>query len=83
MIIGRAGFRLPSRGRALRFGGVRYPFTFMGVFSLAVGVWMVLYLILHPHSDQFAAGLVTMSAFLMVAFGSFVVYRRFVQGKRD
>ena len=62
---------------------MRYPFTFMGVFSLAVGVWMFLYLILHPHSDPFAAGLVTMSAFLMVAFGSFVVYRRFVQGKRD
>lgn len=62
---------------------MRYPFTFMGVFSLIVGIWMFVYLITHPHSDPFAAGLVTMSGFLMVGFGSFVVYRRFVQGRRD
>ena len=56
---------------------MRFPFTFMGVFSLAVGLWMFFFLITHPHMDPFAGGLVTMSAFLMVAFGSFVVYRRY------
>jgi len=56
---------------------MRYPFTFMGVFSLAVGLWMFFFLITHPHMDPFAGGLTTMSAFLMVAFGSFVVYRTY------
>jgi len=61
---------------------MQFPFTFMGIFSLVVGVWMFIYLMAHPRLDGFSAGLITMSAFLMVAFGSFVVYRRFFEGKR-
>ncbi len=61
---------------------MQFPFTFMGFFSLAVGVWMFFFLITHPHIEPFAGGLVTMSAFLMVAFGSFVVYRRYQEHRQ-
>ena len=61
---------------------MRFPFTFMGLLSLAMGVWMFAYLITHPHVDAMTGGLTMMSAFLMVAFGSFVAYRRFVKGDR-
>lgn len=60
---------------------MRFPFAFMGFFSLAVGAWMFFFLITHPRMDPFAGGLITMSAFLMVAFGSFVVYRVYLERK--
>src|SRR2546422_194533 len=37
--------------KLLRFGRVRFPFTFMGVMALAIGLWVVVYLAGHRSLD--------------------------------
>ena len=52
----------------------------MGVLALAIGVWVVLYLIAHRGLDAFSAGLAAATAVLCFAFGLYVLIRRVVRG---
>jgi len=59
---------------------MRFPFTFMGFMSLALGAWILLYLVIRKPDGPVSGGIEVATAFLMVAFGSWVVYRRVRRG---
>jgi hypothetical protein len=59
---------------------MRFPFTFMGVVSLVIGLWIFIYLVTHQPLEPFSGGLALATAFINVAFGSFVVARRLRRG---
>ena len=56
---------------------VRFPFTLMGVVSLALGAWVFIYFLLRGPDGPVSGGIEVATAFLMVAFGSWVVWRKF------
>jgi hypothetical protein len=60
---------------------VRFPFTFMGLMSLAFGAWIFLYLAGHHPEGPVSGGIEVAMAFTMVAFGSFVLWRRLRRGR--
>jgi hypothetical protein len=55
---------------------VRFPFTFMGFLSLALGVWIMVYFLIRKPDGPVSGGIEVAMAFLMIAFGSWVVWRR-------
>lgn len=59
---------------------MRFPFTFMGVVALLIGVWIFLYLITHQPLEPFSGGLALATGFINVAFGSYVLARRLRRG---
>ena len=46
----------------LGFGRLRFPFTFMGVLALAIGLWVVVYLVGHRTLDPLALIAASLSA---------------------
>jgi len=65
--------------RGLAFLPVRFPFTFLGVMALLIGVWIVVYLAGHrldPASQVLALATVLVSW----GFGLYVVVRRVRRG---
>ena len=52
----------------------------MGVLALAIGVWVVLYLVAHRGLDAFSVGLAGGTAVVCFLFGSYVLIRRVVRG---
>ena len=59
---------------------MRFPFTFMGVLALGMGLWAVLYLAVHPELDAFSQGVVLATAALCFGFGAYVLIRRVRRG---
>ena len=59
---------------------MRFPFTFMGVMALAIGVWVVLYVAAHRALDQGSQDLALGTAFVCFGFGGYVLIRRVVRG---
>lgn len=59
---------------------MRFPFTFIGVLALAIGVWVVVYLLAHPGLDALSIVLAVGTAVLCFGFGLYVVIRRVVRG---
>jgi hypothetical protein len=55
---------------------VRFPFIFMGFMSLGLGLWILLYFIVSRPDGPVSGGIEVATAFTMVAFGSWVVWRR-------
>src|SRR5206468_2280423 len=80
-IIGRPWSR-PGRprGRLLRFGRVRFPFTFMGLMALAMGGWAVTYLAGHPTLDAASWALAAATAVVCFGFAAYVLIRRVRRG---
>jgi len=65
--------------RGLAFLAVRFPFTFLGIMALVIGLWVVVYLAGHqldPASRNLAIATVVVSW----AFGAYVVIRRVRRG---
>jgi hypothetical protein len=60
---------------------MRFPFTFMGLLSVALGAWIVGYLLLHPSRDGVTLGLEVVPALALFAFGAWLLYRRAVHGR--
>ncbi|HEY8760597.1 MAG TPA: hypothetical protein VIP52_06775 [Candidatus Dormibacteraeota bacterium] len=60
---------------------MRFPFTFMGLLSVALGGWIVGYLILHRSGDGVTLGLEVVPALALLAFGGWLLYRRSVHGR--
>ena len=56
---------------------MRFPFTFMGFLSLALGLWIMVYFLIRKPDGPVSGGIEVAMAFLMIAFGSWVVWRRF------
>jgi hypothetical protein len=55
---------------------VRFPFTLMGVLSLVLGVWIIVYFLIRQPDGPVSGGIEMAIAFVMIAFGSWVVWRR-------
>ena len=53
----------------------------MGFLSLVFGAWLFLYLGLHGADGPVSGGIEVAMAFTMVAFGSFVLWRRVRHGR--
>ena len=49
----------------------------MGFLSLALGVWIMVYFVIRKPDGPVSGGIEVAMAFLMIAFGSWVVWRRF------
>ena len=55
---------------------VRFPYTLMGVISAVLGVWILLYFLIRGPDGPVSGGIEVATAFLMIAFGSWLVWRR-------
>jgi hypothetical protein len=52
----------------------------MGLFSFVFGVFLFLYLLIHKPEGPITGGIEVAMAFTMVAFGSYVLWRRLNHG---
>ena len=59
---------------------MRFPFTFMGLLSVALGAWIAGYVFLHPSRDGATLGLAVVHALGLALFGGWPLYRRPVPG---
>ena len=59
---------------------MRFPFTFMGVMALGIGLWVVFYLAVHHELDPVSQGLAVATAVLCFGFGAYVLVRRVRRG---
>jgi len=59
---------------------LRFPFTFMGVLGLAIGLWALVYLAMHPGLDAGSRSLALATAVVCLAFGAYVLIRRVRRG---
>lgn len=60
---------------------MRFPFTFMGLLSVALGAWIGGYALFHPTGDGVTVALEVVPAAALEAFGAWLIYRRVVHGK--
>jgi hypothetical protein len=59
---------------------VRFPFTFIGVIALAIGVWVVAYLAGHRGLDAASQGMAAGTALVCFGFAGYVLIRRVIRG---
>jgi len=59
---------------------VRFPFTFIGVLALAIGVWVVVYLAGHRSVDAVSQELAGGTALVCFGFAAYVLIRRVMRG---
>jgi hypothetical protein len=64
----------------LGFGRLRFPFTFMGVMALGLGLWVVVYLAGHPGLDSGSRGIAAATVLLTWGFAAYVLIRRIRRG---
>ena len=55
---------------------MRFPFTFMGLMALALGAWVVGYLVTHTSMDGVAQVIALATAVMCFGFGGYVLVRR-------
>jgi len=61
---------------------MRFPFTFMGVLALGIGLWVIFYLAVHHELDPVSQGLALATAVLCFGFGAYVLIRRVRRGSQ-
>ncbi len=61
---------------------MRFPFTLMGFVSLVLGAWILLYFAIRQPDGPVSGGIEVAIAFVMIAFGSWVVWRRLTGRER-
>ena len=66
--------------RALAWFAVRFPFTLLGLMAIAIGVWVAVYVTVHPGLDAVSNGLALGTAVGAFAFGAYVLVRRLRRG---
>ena len=60
---------------------MRFPFTFMGIVSLAIGVFVVAYLAGHRALDPAATWMAAAAGAVAFGFGVYVLVRRMLRGR--
>lgn len=80
-IIGRPLLGPRNAGAGLiAFRRLRFPFTFMGILGLAIGLWVVVYLAMHPGLDPGSRLAALGTGAVCVGFGAYVLIRRVRRG---
>ena len=64
----------------LGFERLRFPFTFMGLMALGIGVWVVAYLAGHRNLDPVSQTIAGATVLLSWSFGAYVLIRRLRRG---
>ena len=59
---------------------MRFPFTFMGLMALGLGLWVVVYLAGHPGLDSGSRGIAGATVVLTWGFAVYVLIRRIRRG---
>ena len=59
---------------------MRFPFTFMGVMALGIGLWVVVYLAGHPGLDSGSRGIAAAAVALAWGLAAYVLIRRIRRG---
>lgn len=59
---------------------VRFPFTFMGVMALGIGLWVFAYLAGHRAMDLLSQEVAGVTGAACLGFGAYVVIRRVRRG---
>jgi hypothetical protein len=59
---------------------VRFPFTFMGLLALGIGLWVLVYLAGHRGLDPGSQGVALATSALCFGFGAYVLIRRVRRG---
>ena len=59
---------------------MRFPFTFIGVLALAIGVWVLVYLVGHRSLDAVSQELAGGTALVCFGFAAYVLIRRVMRG---
>jgi hypothetical protein len=62
---------------------VRFPFTFMGVMAVGIGMWAVAYLSVHRNLDPASQVIVACTIVLFWGFGGYVLIRRIRRGPQS
>lgn len=78
MIIGRHSWQL--RPLLLGFGRLRFPFTFMGLMALGIGIWVLAYLAGHRGLDPESQAIAAATVLISWSLGAYVVVRRLRRG---
>lgn len=60
----------------LGFGRLRFPFTFMGVMALGIGIWVLAYLAGHGGLDPVSQAIAATTILISWGFGAYVLIRR-------
>jgi hypothetical protein len=64
----------------LGFGRLRFPFTFMGVMALGIGVWVLAYLAGHRGLDPVCQAIAGATVVISWGLGVYVLVRRVRRG---
>ena len=67
----------------LGFGRLRFPFTFMGLMALALGLWVLVYLAGHRGLDSASQGVGLVTVAICLGFGAYVLVRRIRRGPQN
>ena len=59
---------------------MRFPFTFMGLMALGLGLWVVVYLTGHRGLDPGSQGIAATTVVLSWGFAAYVLIRRIRRG---
>ena len=59
---------------------LRFPFTFMGVMALGLGLWVLVYLSGHPLLDPASRGIAAATVVTTWGFAAYVLIRRIRRG---
>ena len=60
--------------------GLRFPFTFMGLMALGLGLWVLVYLGVHRGLDPASQGVGLVAVAICLGFGVYVLVRRIRRG---
>lgn len=64
----------------LGFERLRFPFTFMGLMALGLGLWVLVYLGVHRELDPASQGVGLVTVAICLGFGVYVLVRRIRRG---
>jgi hypothetical protein len=64
----------------LGFGRLRFPFTFMGLMALGIGIWVLAYLAGHRGLDPESQAIAAATVLISWSLGAYVVVRRLRRG---
>ena len=64
----------------LGFERLRFPFTFMGLMALGIGVWVVAYLAGHRNLDPVSQAIAGATVLISWGLGAYVLIRRVRRG---